>query len=60
VGQGFSYRVQRGEKGDLIPPFADRNAVNTPELALNSCDNLAQKVCELNGGTTDACMRIND
>jgi hypothetical protein len=47
-------------KGSPIPPYADRNAVNTPELALNSCDNLAQMVCELNGGTTDACTRIND
>jgi hypothetical protein len=47
-------------KGQAIPSYADRNIVNTPDLALNSADNLAQMVCQLNGGATDACTRDAD
>jgi hypothetical protein len=53
--------VGHGEsRGSPVPPYADRAITTTPALALNSADHLAQMVCELNGGRTDACMRPAD
>lgn len=37
-----------------------RSIITTPDLALDSADNLAQLVSEIRNGRTDACTRIND